>query len=232
LHPSSEPYFTNETFAMKNYVLFLFLLIPTLFYAQNEYGVLIAEDGAELDFANVTFYQSGYIVDVTSPSADHFTLPTLEWDSLKVSYIGYKTTTLSKTEFSRNHLIILEENIYNLETIVVSAIDHHCGCSGYYTSVIREERIGNVEITFTKEAPYEWTTYPNPATDIINIKANLDFQGIMEIIDLNNRIIGTYQVNEVPMSIDISQLPAGNYYLRNRYQEEIYFVGQFIKVDL
>lgn len=217
---------------MKKYLLLVLLLSQIQLSAQDNIGFIIDENGNSLDFANIAFYKDGRHITVCSQENGSFDLPKVDWDTLHTLYIGYETAILSKVDFQDNSWITLKEHTYELETIVISEKKKRkrrcgCPCMNY-----QFDAIGTIDVTLTKEVPYKWTTYPNPATDFINIKANLNFQGVMEIIDLNNRIIGTYQINEIPMRIDISQLPSGSYHIRNRYQEEIYYVGQFIKVGL
>ncbi len=59
--------------------------------------------------------------------------------------------------------------------------------------------------------------YPNPATDIITIEwIGADGQGIIEIVDVNGRIVGnrTFTQSGSRVTIDISNLPSGSYFLR------------------
>jgi hypothetical protein len=54
--------------------------------------------------------------------------------------------------------------------------------------------------------------YPNPASDILNIETNMIFNSI-EIIDIEGRTVLNTSFNN---SIDISKLPAGNYFITLR----------------
>lgn len=54
----------------------------------------------------------------------------------------------------------------------------------------------------------EFTIYPNPTTDVINIKS--DKVGRYEIIDISGKVLK----NTSDKSIDVSDLPSGKYFLR------------------
>ena len=53
--------------------------------------------------------------------------------------------------------------------------------------------------------------YPNPATDIINIKNSTDFEGI-SIFSMTGKLV--YQTNEVSSSVNVSDFPTGMYNLQ------------------
>ncbi|RLD21990.1 MAG: hypothetical protein DRI69_02515 [Bacteroidetes bacterium] len=76
--------------------------------------------------------------------------------------------------------------------------------------------------------------FPNPTNDVLNI--NMDVAEItgkinLKVIDMNGRTMTSdTQLSNSQMSIDVSQLPAGNYFLQ--ISNDKYLIGKrFIKID-
>lgn len=54
-------------------------------------------------------------------------------------------------------------------------------------------------------------TYPNPANDILNVNTNTG--GELQLVDVTGRVVNTWSVGAGATSLDVSQVPAGMYFL-------------------
>ena len=73
------------------------------------------------------------------------------------------------------------------------------------------------EITIPQpHLPAEIYVFPNPASTQINLLDNIESEGLLQILDLQGRLIleKVYDVNVTKNSIDISRLSSGTYILR------------------
>ena len=70
--------------------------------------------------------------------------------------------------------------------------------------------------------------YPNPATEVINVNANLDIQSI-QVISLAGQVIKTIQANSTYEELDISTLEPGVYYLLIQVDGEV-IPQKFVKM--
>lgn len=72
---------------------------------------------------------------------------------------------------------------------------------------------------------FEWSIYPNPTTNILNIKGIDDQVQSIQIIDLTGKICGDYTTT---LTIDVSQFNSGTYILRivrnNRVEQQKFIV--------
>lgn len=74
--------------------------------------------------------------------------------------------------------------------------------------VIRDLLVGGID----EENPIDWNIYPNPTADLININAKDNEIVKVEIFNLEGKRI--YSPNTSVKQVDVSDLPAGNYYLK------------------
>lgn len=83
----------------------------------------------------------------------------------------------------------------------------------FYVSNVSQIITINIFVTTTSINDIEsdnsnFSIYPNPATDVINVKS--DISGNYQIIDINGKIL----VNTTDKSININELSPGQYFLR------------------
>jgi len=76
--------------------------------------------------------------------------------------------------------------------------------------------------------------FPNPTNDVLNVKmevAEITGKVSLKVIDMNGRMMSSdTQLSSSQMSIDVSTLPAGNYFLQ--ISNEKYLIGKrFVKID-
>lgn len=63
------------------------------------------------------------------------------------------------------------------------------------------------------EWDFSMTVFPNPATDLLQIKSEENLK-LAELYDINGRIILSLELNQTNAMLDVSELPTGNYILK------------------
>lgn len=87
-----------------------------------------------------------------------------------------------------------------------------------------------VNTTGIEKEDIQITAYPNPARDMIRLQmTNINAPTVQAtLLDVNGRIINTYQLQTQDARMDISNLPQGNYFIRIQTEEMIKTV-KFVK---
>lgn len=101
-------------------------------------------------------------------------------------------------------------------TVDLTAVDAAGNESVKATLVVKTNRTGLKFDSTTKvadELPQDITVYPNPVKDILNVKY-LQKEAIVEIFDMNGRMMGKYFLAENESLINLSALPSGTYTMR------------------
>lgn len=108
---------------MKKYLITLLLLIPLVTFSQQTFRGMIMDKNNPKDNLGVfgaNVYWLGTTVGTTTNEKGWFTIPyKKEYKKLVVSYVGYKTDTLTITSLKPIHHYLTEEN--QLEEVTVSA---------------------------------------------------------------------------------------------------------------
>ena len=139
--------------------------------------------------------------------------PTLTWDAVDntISYEVYfgeagsmiyieDVTTETYTPTTLNY-----GTDYEWQVVPKNEIGPATGCNTWSFTTELEVNINNINSVYS-------TAYPNPATDIINIKANSKIQKIMVVNMLGETIIST-NPNTKKEIINISELNSGMYFI-------------------
>jgi hypothetical protein len=70
-----------------------------------------------------------------------------------------------------------------------------------------------ISVEFEQSNPTVFKVYPNPTTDFINIETNQSDK-IVQIFNVNGQLVKTFYQNVSNQRIDITNLPAGTYFIK------------------
>jgi hypothetical protein len=225
----------KNIFAMKNYLLLLFLCLGISTIAQQRQTWVVGQDGEFLIGANVVALKDGQFVKGTATSQEgSFTFDESQWDQLKISYIGYEELLLDKEEVIVDDLIILPLAKYNLAQVEVIANKDmigtncvfRCGVGKYKTTFVNVDGIES-----TQKDATDWKIFPNPTTDFVQINMEKATTGQVEIFDMNGKLVSKTLALDFPLTIDVSHLPSGSYFIRLETKLGITNLGQLMKVS-
>ena len=150
------------------------------------------------------------------------------WSSRKyvnsyASGILYNTLSYSYTVPSQFQMLIGQNNYTNNSNGTVSQLVSQTwtatsSSTGYYTNSRRLTYNYDPELAITDfENQNSVTIYPNPTTDIVNVKTNDNHTGLpYSIIDQSGRLVLTGKLNKEETAIDITQLTKGVYLLQTQ----------------
>ncbi|HIP26131.1 MAG TPA: carboxypeptidase-like regulatory domain-containing protein, partial [Flavobacteriaceae bacterium] len=104
---------------MKNLILVLSLLFSSILFSQTKVkGIVVDESGESVAFCNVIFKNS--IKGTTTDENGKFYLESKKtYKELAVSFMGYKTTTISLKRVNYGLKIVLKEEGSNLKQVVI-----------------------------------------------------------------------------------------------------------------
>lgn len=220
---------------MKNYLLLLFLCLCIKTIAQQKQAWVISQDGEFLIGANIVALKDGqFVKGIATSQEGSFTFDESQWDQLKISYIGYEERLIEKEELMEEEIIHLNLATYNLAQVeVVSNKDmigtncvFRCGVGKYKTTFVNVDGIESTQ----KEAT-DWKIFPNPTTDFVQINMKKEATGQVEIFDMNGKLVSKTLALDFPLTIDVSHLPSGSYFIRLAKKSGITNLGKLMKVS-
>jgi len=101
--------------------------------------------------------------------------------------------------------------------------------SDYDTSCVNTTMNRESDITSTTQI-VDLEVYPNPTTEIINVKIPDSKSGIVEVISSNGEKLHTRRFNQkVEVAIDVSRYPEGMYLIRVISEQNLQYQSKFIK---
>jgi|TARA_B110000902_G_C14271815_1_gene573459 hypothetical protein len=114
--------------------------------------------------------------------------------------------------------LTIKKDFYNFpETNEMSNKDLGDFCSNrnkYKSNQIKSKR--SIEIDPEKEddtIDYSFSIYPNPSSDMLNVQADVE-NGVVDILNLDGKVISSFDMNGYTGKKDVSRLAAGLYFVR------------------
>lgn len=150
-------------------------------------------------------------------------------DTLYISYMGFKSDTLTFQDLRANNVIELDETGYVLDEAVV--VDYGtkrvCTLSCIYAVRKLNEPI-ELQIGFPKRA---WSYYPNPTVGQLNIETK-NSTGVIRLFSSTGVLFKELPITADILNLDLHDFPAGTYFLwynnKTGWEEPI---GKVVKVD-
>lgn len=214
-------------------MLAVWMFVLPLFSQKTINGSIMDANGNEVIGASVAVKKDGQLLRGTSTDlSGDFKIAMSSEDSLFVYYLGYKDQGLSFEDLEFDNLIVIEQETYNINTIVVVAYGSmFVKCYHRTCGQVREEHTSVVEPESVKEKKTDWLTYPNPTFSTVQVELKSDdIGGTIEIRSSIGMLIRQVQVSHFPVQLNLSDLPAGAYFLWFRQNEKIELIDKVIKV--
>lgn len=160
--------------------------------------------------------------------AAYSTLATVDFDGRTYPFSRFNGTSMSSPVVTGVSALILDANQFltpqQVKEIIIATArtDQFTGVippdgdvkwgfgkiNAYAAVKMAVEMIGLEEIS--KE--YDWTVYPNPTNDMINLTGNIQEISEIQIIDMNGKSL--LKMNQANQVIDLSNLQKGSYFIR------------------
>ena len=219
-------------------LLFLSCFQLTEVFAQDSnhtpfFGTIIDANGNALAGATVLAYKNEVFIDgKTTDQNGDFSLLTDTFDYIKASYIGFKEVELSFEDVLFDDLIVMEENSFELDQIVVKAYNYrikcHYRCHCKYCKSIEVKKTESFKSIIEKKP---WNYFPNPTQGRVEINLDQELKGFIEIFGSKRELLDSKIINEFPMTISLHNYPAGIYFLRYNSNGWVEDIGKIVKVD-
>lgn len=184
---------------MKKFALFLYLIVLWQFglYAQRSTQLFLegtvsdSLSGKELPFATV-YNHSLNTASITNTEG-YFKLKIQSWsDSVVISYIGYKSKTVSLTQSKKSYTVQLKENIYQLSEVSIRAKEY----SYLYDLIIacREKQSESIQHA---KAYYQLKSYiDNQQIELVENFYNASIKGYnLLVLKLKAGRVGLQKIN-------------------------------------
>lgn len=202
---------------------------------QNISGQILDEEGLPIIGANLLIEEDGIHQGGTATDLNgNYELTLKQEQDLKITFLGYETLWMTLEDLLSNPFLTLKENTYNLDVVVVTAesvdlIKHTITC---YCPIIRSEETVIIAEESEEEAfNIQWNYFPNPTTNQVKITVDQELEGIVEVMDMQGRILQQLNVDQWPFSLNLAQYPAGTYVLRLHTEDKTELIGQVVKID-
>jgi hypothetical protein len=191
-------------------------------------GIVTDDQGYPLSEANVLLLSPRQTSKgaVTGPGGV-FEIEMRPGDSLRISYVGYKTAWRSYEEMQKGSEVPLLKG-EGLPGVVVSAygsgpkIDITCSC----TPIREYNPVINLALGIEKRA---WNFYPNPASDHLTIESK-ELTGRIRVFSLTGVELTRILVNDELLQINLRSMPPGTYVLRYEREGWRELIGKVEKI--
>jgi hypothetical protein len=110
---------------------------------------------------------------------------------------------------------VIVEMVQTRETDGLVVVGTHG--KGVYTTRINQvsDLFPGVSVEEERASDLRFNIYPNPVADILNLDFDTQLSSPkIEILDINGRLIFSYELNPAKQQVDVSSLPAGTYICR------------------
>lgn len=187
------------------------------------YAVKVTETGGCFNKDSVTANVWRYVIKIVGDSMG-YTGKTDTLIALYGSHFYWPDSVQGDTDF------IVSKNITDTTFMVTGINSYGCPDTAYFGVTVVLAGVNNL----STEASTMYM-YPNPASSVINLlfeTSGGDKNAVVDILDITGRNIvqlHTTIINDKVLPIDISSLPAGNYFIRVTASNSVQQVLKFIK---
>ncbi|MCL1850587.1 MAG: T9SS type A sorting domain-containing protein [Bacteroidetes bacterium] len=128
-----------------------------------------------------------------------------------------------------------KEDFTEIRTMFVASagvnFDELQECKGQKESTLWIDNISlnyNLGIKQNLLSSLKVNTFPNPATEVLNVELNENFTGKIIVYDLSGKIVAEDNINGTQSQLNISTFSTGNYIYRLMKENTIFAQGKFV----
>lgn len=213
--------------------LSIFWSIKTVSAQEILQGQVIDYEGYFMQGASVAIYEEGRLVrGVTTDEDGGFSVEMNSSEIMKITYLGYRELVYDMEEVKYDNLVVLEEETYNLSTVLVTVpgnyrIDSHTCCC---VTVVRHEQAEKKGEETLPRAP-DWTYFPNPTSGQVQVQSQANRVGQIEVLNANGALLSKFPVSNKTTSINLNNYPNGTYLFRYSDERGMEHIGRVVKVE-
>lgn len=231
------------------FTLSFFILSQSIFTQNSISGYVLDEESMEeLLFSTIAVYQEKKLITGAETNLDGYYkidgLPDGEYE-LEFSYIGYETrkekiSLVAESGNALDRIHMLKGSFLLPEVVIIDGKQPMlticgCSCTSTVTSVCDEDIENERNIYRSKKKGQaqekEALIFPNPAHDVIRVRVT----ETVEYISISNitgkQLAFVRNTSQDLMSLPVSDLFSGTYYLTFIYKDGSMEAEKFIKVD-